>query len=212
MKRFIPMNWKPLLILAFLALPTAPLAGQTEAQLREIREREFESQRRMEEMLVQLRESQEAAGLRAREGRQEAEHLYRIAREEAIQAREFSAQERERSLRVVMEHAQQERVRAGREVERALVRVREQVQERQRDIQQVVVRIRARVRLGVSLDGNQGEEYDSQGAQVKDVLDDSPAEGAGLQEGDIITHLNGQSLLNAIPDEDDEEFDEDEFD
>jgi S1-C subfamily serine protease len=74
----------------------------------------------------------------------------------------------------------------------------------------VRVRIRARVRLGVSLDGNQGEEYDSQGALVKDVLDDSPAEGAGLQEGDIITHLNGQSLLNAIPDEDEEEFDEDE--
>jgi len=177
MKRFAPMNWKPLLILAFLALPTAPLAGQTELQLREVRERAAESRRRAEERLVRVQESRELAAHRA--------------------------------LQIAEEHAQQVRVRSGREAERALARSLDRVRERTQDIQQVVVRLRARVRLGVSLDGNQGEEYDSQGVLVKDVLDDSPAEAAGLQEGDIITHLNGQSLLNAIPDEDDEEFDED---
>ena len=155
MKRFAPMNWKSLLVLAFLVMPTAPLAGQTEARVREVKER------------------RELALQRVQERQQEAQHR----------------------------------------VQERLVRVREATEEaahRVRDLQQVIVRIRARVRLGVSLDGNQGEEFDSQGVLVKDVLDDSPAEGAGLEGGDIITHLDGQSLVNAIPDEDEEEFDEDE--
>jgi len=155
MKWFAPMNWKTLLVLAFLVMPTAPLAGQTEVRVREVKER------------------RELALQRVQERQQEAQHR----------------------------------------VQERLVRVREateQAAHRVRDLQQVVVRLRARVRLGVSLDGNQGEEYDNQGVLLKDVLDDSPAEAAGLEEGDIITHLAGQSLVNAIPDEDEEEFDEDE--
>lgn len=155
MKRFALMNWKSLLVLAFLVLPAAPLAGQTEARLREVRERQ-------ELALQQIQELQHEA-----------------------------------------QHRIQER----------LVRVREMAEQgehRVRDLQQVIVRLRARVRLGVSLDPDQGEEFDSQGVLLKDVLDDSPAEDAGLEEGDIITHLGGQSLVNPIPDEDDEEFDEDE--
>jgi len=137
MKRFTVMNWKPLLVLAFLAFPSAPVTGQTEVQLREIQERQAQ------EKLTQVQE------------------------------------------RLV------------------------QVRERQGDIQQVVVRARARVRLGVTLDASQGEEFDNQGALLKDVIEDSPAEDAGLMVGDIITHINGQSLTGSIPDEGDEEFDED---
>lgn len=160
MKRFAPMNWKSLLVLAFLVLPTAPLAGQTEARLREVRER------------------QELALQQIQERHQEAQ--YRV---------------QERLVRVRV---------------REMAEMAEQGEHRVRDIQQVIVRLRARVRLGVSLDPDQGEEYDSQGVLLKDVLDDSPAEDAGLEEGDIITHLGGQSLVDPIPDEDDEEFDEDE--
>jgi hypothetical protein len=74
----------------------------------------------------------------------------------------------------------------------------------------VIVRATGRIRLGVSLSGSQGDEYDAQGARIESILEDSPAEAAGLQEGDVITHLNGQSLLAPIPDEADKDFDQDE--
>ncbi len=74
--------------------------------------------------------------------------------------------------------------------------------------QQVMVQVKSRVRLGVSLDGTQSPEYDSQGVRLAGTLDESPAEEAGLQEGDIITHLNGQSLLDPIPQEAEADFDD----
>ena len=55
--------------------------------------------------------------------------------------------------------------------------------------------MRAGVRLGLSLNADQDGEYDGQGALVEGVMDDSPAQEAGLEEGDIITHLGGHSLL-----------------
>lgn len=36
-----------------------------------------------------------------------------------------------------------------------------------------------------------------QGALVSNVMDDSPAKKAGIREGDIITHLDGQAVANA---------------
>jgi C-terminal processing protease CtpA/Prc len=86
---------------------------------------------------------------------------------------------------------------------------RERARDQERQVRQMVVRVRARVRLGVSLDGNQGEELDRQGVKIQGVMEDTPAEEAGLREGDLITHLNGQSLLSPIPGEADEGFDED---
>jgi len=85
---------------------------------------------------------------------------------------------------------------------------RARAQEQVRKAQQVVVRVKARVRLGVSLDGTQGDELDRQGARIQSIIEDTPAEEAGLQEGDIITHLNGQSLLDPIPNEDDQGLNE----
>jgi S1-C subfamily serine protease len=39
-------------------------------------------------------------------------------------------------------------------------------------------------------------------------MDDSPAEKAGIQEGDIITHLDGHNLLDPLPGDEEEELDE----
>jgi len=83
-------------------------------------------------------------------------------------------------------------------------------QEQVRRAQQVVVRVRSRVRLGVSLDGTQGDEVNAQGARIQGVMDDTPAQEVGLLEGDIITHLNGQYLLDPLSNEGEEELDEDE--
>jgi len=83
-------------------------------------------------------------------------------------------------------------------------------QEQVRRAQQVVVRVRSRVRLGVSLDGTQGDEVNAQGARIQSVMDDTPAQEVGLLEGDIITHLNGQYLLDPLSNEGEEELDEDE--
>lgn len=61
-----------------------------------------------------------------------------------------------------------------------------------------------RARLGVYLETSDGQGAD-QGARISGVMDDSPAEAAGLREGDIITSLDGRSLLEPLPDPDEEE-------
>lgn len=56
----------------------------------------------------------------------------------------------------------------------------------------------ARPRLGISVSTDQGDNVDAQGARVTNVLEDGPASEAGLQEGDIITRVGGQSLLQPL--------------
>ena len=58
--------------------------------------------------------------------------------------------------------------------------------------------------LGIRL--NMGSaDTDAQGAEVQGVTRDGPADDAGLQEGDIITSLDGHSLLEPLADSDLEE-------
>lgn len=122
--------------------------------------------------------------VRAQETRGVREVLARQMREERQEVRERLRQIRERETRL---------------------------RERTRDLQQVVVRFVSRVRLGVELDPVQSAADDELGARLRDVMDDSPAKEAGLQEGDVITHLDGRSLLEPLPDpEEEEELDEDE--
>ena len=57
----------------------------------------------------------------------------------------------------------------------------------------------ARGMLGLTL-GTRPADTDAQGAEVRGVADGGPAGEAGLQEGDIITALGGQSLLEPLAD------------
>ena len=52
-----------------------------------------------------------------------------------------------------------------------------------------------RARLGVSVNVEQGATVDVEGALVTEVLDDGPADRAGIREGDIITRVGDQSLV-----------------
>lgn len=68
-----------------------------------------------------------------------------------------------------------------------------------------------RARLGLYLDARQSGRYDEQGALIKDVMHRSPAEEAGLRDGDIITAFDGQSLTEPLANvEMEEELDLDE--
>lgn len=69
----------------------------------------------------------------------------------------------------------------------------------------------SRARLGLYLDARQSRRYDDQGALVTDVMHRSPAEDAGLRDGDIITAFDGQVLTEPLADaEMEDELDRDE--
>ena len=68
----------------------------------------------------------------------------------------------------------------------------------------------ARPRLGISVSTDQAASLDAEGARVTSVLEDGPAEVAGLQLGDVITGNDGRSLLEPLEPEVEEELDLDE--
>lgn len=65
----------------------------------------------------------------------------------------------------------------------------------------------SRPRLGISVDAQQSARRDAIGALVTDVLDDGPADDAGIRRGDVITSVDGMSLFEAIPGEAEDGFD-----
>ena len=60
----------------------------------------------------------------------------------------------------------------------------------------------SRTRLGLYLDAGQSRRFDRDGALITGVMRDSPAEDAGLQNGDVITVFQGQVLTVPLPDSD----------
>ena len=60
----------------------------------------------------------------------------------------------------------------------------------------------SRTRLGLYLDVEQSRRFDRDGALVTGVMRDSPAEEAGLEDGDVITVFEGQVLTVPLPDSD----------
>ena len=62
----------------------------------------------------------------------------------------------------------------------------------------------SRAMLGIQL-STRPADADAQGAEVRGVTNNGPADEAGLQEGDIITTLGGNSLLEPLADSDLEE-------
>lgn len=90
-------------------------------------------------------------------------------------------------------------------------------QERQRSRSRDAARERPRVqvfsfnraRLGVTIQTKADPETDRYGARILSVRDDSPADKAGLKEGDIITRFGSTSLANAKPEDHEMDADSD---
>ena len=78
-------------------------------------------------------------------------------------------------------------------------------------IPNILVQSASRVRMGLYLDPGQSRRYDDQGALITDVMHRSPAEDAGLREGDIITSFDGHVLTEPLSDEEmEDDLDQDE--
>jgi hypothetical protein len=60
----------------------------------------------------------------------------------------------------------------------------------------------SRIRLGLYLDADQSRRFDRDGALVTGVMRNSPADEAGLEEGDVITVFEGHVLTIPLPDSD----------
>lgn len=195
-------GWGAILLGMVALVAPAPAGAQTAAQRareQEIRARMEENRARMEERLQAVQEAQLAQN-RARL-RQVEERLQQLRQDRMVQLEEALAQARQAAGEAGA--LSQERLEAVRARLRA-------TGDQLRTAQEVVLRLQTRVRLGVSLDASQGAEYDRQGARIEGVLEDSPAQEAGLREGDVITRLDGHSLLEPLSDEEERDFDLDE--
>lgn len=60
-----------------------------------------------------------------------------------------------------------------------------------------------RARIGVWIDG--GQEEGLQGVRLQEVQEDGPAWVAGLRAGDVVTRVDGRSVLDPLPDAEDRE-------
>ena len=197
-------------------------------QEQELRQREMEQALRLraeEQQLRQMHLHQEQetrqrefakvqeAMFRAQMEQGEAAAQYQEARRlyaEASAAGQESNREREARLQEVEERLKEYQVRRLDRSDEVRARTQEamvRAEQEAKKYQEIVVRMQSRVRLGVELSMDQGEEFDTQGVRVAGIIEDSPAEAIGLEEGDIITHLAGHSLLDPIPDEADQDFD-----
>lgn len=65
--------------------------------------------------------------------------------------------------------------------------------------------VQARARIGIGVSTDQGSDRDARGVRVQDVLEDGPADEAGLREGDLIVRIGGRSVFEPLADREREE-------
>ena len=63
----------------------------------------------------------------------------------------------------------------------------------------------ARARIGVTVNTDQHARYERQGVHISDILENGPADEAGLEADDVITSVQGHSVFDALEDADLEE-------
>jgi len=61
--------------------------------------------------------------------------------------------------------------------------------------------------MGVSLDSDQSRADDAVGARITSVMEDGPADRAGLRTGDVVTRVAGHSLLEPLDEDIEQGFD-----
>jgi len=78
------------------------------------------------------------------------------------------------------------------------------------DVERIVTRVApgGRARLGVTL-ADAKESAEVRGAEVASVMEGGPAEKAGIRKGDILTRVDGKSLLEPLGADVEREFDQD---
>jgi membrane-associated protease RseP (regulator of RpoE activity) len=65
----------------------------------------------------------------------------------------------------------------------------------------------SRPRIGISVDPQQSARNDARGARVTALMDDGPADEAGIRVGDMITSLDGHSLFEPLSGDAEDDFD-----
>lgn len=78
-------------------------------------------------------------------------------------------------------------------------RVRRRVMRSLRDVRDVRIALEGRAHLGIEIRPDQPDDETS-GVRVLGVRRGSPADAAGLREGDVVVSLDGRSLLEPLPD------------
>ena len=90
-----------------------------------------------------------------------------------------------------------------------LATAQERQRERGRDVARERPKIQVfsfnRARLGVTVQTRADAETDRYGAKIVSVMEDGPADEAGLREGDIITRFGSTSLAGAKPEDHDDD-------
>jgi hypothetical protein len=65
----------------------------------------------------------------------------------------------------------------------------------------------AQPRIGISVDAGQSARNDARGARITALMEDGPADEAGIRTGDVITSIDGHSLFYALSGDAEDGFD-----